>query len=354
MLFFPLNWNNKLALSLLVWITGIAQPAVAQTYTNSAGSGTTAPVYNSSSGTTGTTTAPVYNPSSGSSTIPTGSLNDLGAIGGQLSGATSQVINAAQGIFQQIQGMYQQIGGILHQVLGNVSGAMGKVLTDILGAMNLPDPQELLDRILQDGNSDTIAKNNVAGISPVILKDNQTATIAAKIFVQQNFSKEAQQNARQDLEWVASQVQSAGQFSTASGQLAQQAAQAATQAGQAAQTAQQTATQAQSRVSTQDAIKDLNIISGQMSSQLSGLSSQSAAQSGQLTNLTQLEAMNVQITGASSAKLTQINQGIAASVQQLADLNSQMRGKEQQEAMRHTATLDNLQMVNSRAYRLLH
>jgi len=34
-------------------------------------------------------------------------------------------------------------------------------------------------------------KNNVAGISPVILKDNQTATITAKIFVQQNFSKKA-------------------------------------------------------------------------------------------------------------------------------------------------------------------
>jgi len=354
MMVFPLNWNNKIALSLLLGITGITQPVVAQTYANTAGSGTTAPVYNPSSGTTGTTTAPVYNPSSGSSTNISGSLNNLEAMGGQLSGTTNQIINAAQGIFQQIQGMYQQIGGILQRVLGSVSGEMGKVLTDILGAMNLPDPQELLDRILQDSNSDTIANNNIAGISPVILRDNQTATIAAKIFVQQNFSQEAQQNARKDLEWIASQVQNAGQFSTASGQLAQQAAQAATQAGQAAQTAQQTATQAQNRVSTQDALKDLNIIAGQLSSQLSSLASQSAAQSGQLTNLTQLEAMNTQITGASSAKLTQINQGIAASVQQLADLNSQMRGKEQQEAMRHTATLDNLQMVNSRAYRLLH
>ncbi len=347
------------SLSLSIGLAESTKPALAQNFADTSGAGTTAPVYNPSAGTTGTT-GTIYSPTTATSATGSnplgglGNLGGLGDIGGQLGGAANQIMTAAQGIFQQIQGMYQQIGGMIQKVIGSASGGLGKILTDVMGALNMPDPQELLDQILRgSGDGQNVSNNNISGINPNILKENQAATAAAKIFAQQNFSKEAQQNAKKDLEWVASQVQAAGQFGAASGQLSQQSSQAATQSGQAAQTAQQTAAQAQKRVSTQDAIKDLNTISAQMSAQLSGLSSQSAAQSGQLTNLTQLEATGVQIAGASSAKLTQINQGVAASAQQLADINSQMRGKQQQEIMRDVNLVDRLQSTNSSTYRLL-
>jgi hypothetical protein len=263
---------------------------------------------------------------------------ELGGIG-DIEGQIDQFLNPIQSYISQLEQIQQQVSQIVDRIVGAASGAVSKAIQDALGALNLPDPQELFDKVLGKIEQGETEKNPIHGVSPIIYQDNQTATVAAKVYAQTNFSKQAQENLKTELTQLNQQITTATQTVSGSNQLAQTSS-------QAAQQAQQKAQQAQSRVSTQDAIKDLNQITASVSSQL-------GSQSGQLANLNSLQATTLQVAGAQANKLAQINLGVAATVQQLADVNDQMRGQQQAEVIERNALTDRVIQANSSGFNLL-
>jgi len=286
------------------------------------------------------------------------------ATGATAGGATGgfdpqQFTGFVQSYLKQFEALKDQVSQIVQKITSAGSSAVSKAIQDALGALNLPDPQKLLDSLAkslgfdQDGKSQTAQPNSISGISPSIYADNQIASLPAQVFSESNFSSAAQTAVRQDLQSIASKIAALPQTVTGSTALSTQASQAAATANAAATTAGQQAKQAQSRVSTQDAIKDLNLTAGSIASQLGALSSQSAAQSGQLANLTALGATSAGFQGDASAKLSQVNLGVAAAVGQLADLNEQSRGNEQLRVVQEQALADRLNASSSHGFNLL-
>lgn len=270
-----------------------------------------------------------------------------------------QFTGFVQSYLKQLDALKDQVSQIVQKITSSGSSAVSKAIQDALGDLNLPDPQKLLANLTkslgfdQDGKSQTAQPNSISGISPSIYTDNQTASLPAKVFSQANFSSDAQSAVKQDLQSIQQKVSALPQTVNGSTQLANQSTQAAQTANQGATTAQQQAKQAQSRVSTQDAIKDLNLTAGSIAGQLGALSSQSAAQSGQLANLTALGATSAGFQGDASAKLSQVNLGVAAAVGQLADLNEQSRGSEQLRVIQEQALADQLNASSSHGFNLL-
>lgn len=268
----------------------------------------------------------------------TGTIGSVTSALGGLGGVTDeiqQVLSPIQGYLQQIQNITSGMDGFLDKILGSVMGDLLNQIKGALGDLNIPDPQALLDELLKkdDGSVKDADKNAIGGLVPIIIKDNAGSTIAAKVFAQQSLGKEAQTQAKQELEQASQAAQASGQAAQATGQ----AGQAATQA---AQTASQSAQQAQSRVSTQDALKDLNTVSASIASGI-------AAQSGQLTSISGQLGQDAQIQAIQTAKLSQIATGQAIAVQQLADVNGNLRGQQQAELMKDVATSDRLNRLTA-------
>ncbi|XHX79265.1 MAG: hypothetical protein RBJ76_04850 [Stenomitos frigidus ULC029] len=294
---------------------------------------------------------------------PAGATGGLSGLTSQLSSLTGgiesgleQVQSFAQGYLTQIDQIKTQITDSIQSFVGNLGGDISESLKAALGDLNLPDPKELLKGILQPKNADGTQPaelNSVSGVLPSVLKSHTTASLTAQLWGQANFSKEAQTATKQNLQAVASQVAQAQQMPAAAANLATQSTQAASQSAQLATTAQTQSQAAQKRVSTQDAIKDLNLTAGTLSQQLGSQSSQLAAQTGQLATLAQLGATSVSLQGDASTKLSQLNLGVAASVGQLSDINAQMHGAEQLRTIQETALVDQLQQSNARTYSLL-
>ncbi len=253
-------------------------------------------------------------------------ISSLDGMGDQV----SQALSPIQGYLQQVQNLGSNIDGLL----GKVTGELSSQLKDALGDLNLPDPEALLDGLLKPKNgSQQESPHSVSGVNPGILNDNTRATAGARIYSQQSLSKAAQAQAKHELEQTE-------QVAQASGQAAQISGQAAQAANQAAQTASQSAQQAQSRVSTQDALKDLNHVSAAIASGISSQSNQLTSISGQLGQAAQIQAIQ-------TAKLSQINTGTAVSVQQLADVNALLRGQQQAAEMKDVALTDRLNRLTA-------
>ena len=285
--------------------------------------------------------------------LSTGGLGDIQGQVQQIQGFVGNYLKQFEGLKGQVE---SAVGDCVTALGGDVSGA----LKNALGELNLPDPGKLLDGLLHpnkgpngpNGQQDA-ALNNISGVLPSILKSNALAPLLANLWGQANFSTDAQKAVKQDLQGITQKVQAANQTVSAASNLANQATQAASQSTQLAATAGTQAQQAQKRVSTQDAIKDLNLTAGTLSSQLAGQSGQLAAQSGQLSNLVSLGATSVALQGDASAKLSQVNLGVAATVTQLADMNGQMHGADQLRVIQETALVDRVGQASANAFHLL-
>lgn len=298
----------------------------------------------------------------------TSSLGGLGSLTDGSTGSSSQtgglqsIENGVQqftGIVGSIQSQFDQLKSQIDQVisstLADANSAVSKAIKDALGALNLPDPQAVKGNLAKLGQDSTnkVDANNVSGVSPTILKSNQTASLAAQLWSQTALSKGAQIAAQADLSQIQQLLSQGGQTGQASTTLAIQSNQSANQSTQLASTAQTQAQQAQKRVSTQDAIKDLNLTAGTLSQQLGALSAQSATQSGQLANMTNLDAASLTVQGGISGKLTQTNFGIAQTVNQLADVNDQLRGQDQVRITQDVGAADQLTQANTLGFRFL-
>jgi len=275
---------------------------------------------------------------------------------GNIQDQVQQIQGFVGNYLKQFEALKSQVEGVVGGFVSALGGDIGEALKNALGDLGLPDPAKLLEGLKaksdQDGKTDA-ALNNISGVLPSILKTNATASVLADLWSQANFSKDAQKAVKADLEGIAAQVKAAQQTVSASNNLSSQSTQAATQSTQLAATAGTQAQQAQKRVSTQDAIKDLNLTAGTLSSQLAGQSGQLASQSGQLSNLTSLAATSVALQGDASAKLSQVNLGIAATVTQLADMNSQMHGAEQLRIIQENALVSQTAAATAGGFRFL-
>lgn len=278
------------------------------------------------------------NPGASSPTATTStSAGGLGGIQDQV----QQIQGFVGNYLKQFEALKGQVESAVGDYIATLGGDVSGALKNALGDLNLPDPGKLLEGLKgknQNGQPNQEAVlHNISGILPSILKTNATAPLLADLWSQANFSTEAQKAVKADLQSIETQVKAAQQTVSAANNLAAQSTQAATQSAQLATTAGTQAQAAQKRVSTQDAIKDLNLTAGTLSSQLAGQSGQLASQSGQLSNLISLGATSVAFQGDASAKLSQVNLGVAATVSQLADMNSQMHGAEQLRIIRENA-----------------
>lgn len=285
-----------------------------------------------------------------------------GATGGGIQGQVQEIQSFVQSYLKQFDQLKTQISGVIDQYTGQIGGEVSGAIKNALGELNLPDPSKLLDGILhpnkngqngQNGQQQDAALNNISGVLPSVLKNHAVAPILSQLWGQSNFSSDAQSAVKKDLQGIGQKVQAASQFVPASATLSNQSTQAASQSSQFASTAQTQSQQAQKRVSTQDAIKDLNLTAGTLSQQLAAQSNQLASESGQLSNLVNLSATQVEFQGDASAKLSQLNLGVAASVTQLSDMNAQMHGAEQLRAIQETALVNKVGDATGNAFHLL-
>ncbi|WP_348250563.1 hypothetical protein [Stenomitos frigidus] len=301
-----------------------------------------------------------FNPGASSPTVTstsTSSASSVGSIGG-MQQQVEQIQGFVGGYLKRFEALKGQIEGVVQDYIGALGDDVSEAIKNALGDLNLPDPNKLLKGILgdkdQEGKPVVQAElNNVSGVMPSILKNNAAAPLLADLWGQANFSTEAQKATKEDLQNIEKQVKASQQVASASEKLTTQSTQASSTSGQAATKAQQQAQQAQKRVSTQDAIKDLNLTAATLSSQLADESKQLASQSSQLASLSQLNATQVALLGDASAKLSQVNLGVAAAVTQLSDMNSQMHGAEQQRIIQENSLVAQTAEASAKAFHLI-
>jgi uncharacterized protein YoxC len=271
------------------------------------------------------------------------------------------------------------IDDVLGGILGDVTGA----IDELLGDMGLPDPEKVKDAIAKARTEGNISRTPISMVNPVLqssVLQSVNSVLTARTDAGFILSEEAQAANKEELERLAEGVSTAVQqgeasnnlstqaseITTQSGELATQAGTIATQAGTLTSQAAQTATQAQSRVSTQDAIKDLNTLTANVSSQLGGLatqgaieagqltqlSAQSAVQAGQLSNISRQTGTSIQLQSGQLLRQQQMVTGLAAANQNLADLNELAQGQEQDRIIQGNGAANRLSRANSTSYRL--
>jgi hypothetical protein len=306
-------------------------------------------------------TTPGINPGAttpGSTSTP-GSTTGGGGIQGSIQDWIQQALGPVQGYIGQLDELKESLTGRLRDFLNNdLLGSINESLDNVMGALNLPDPTAILDGIEEaiGREGDQAGVNTVHQVNPTIATRGIVSVVnveTARISAAGILSEDGQQSMRDELTNLGQGVSAGGELATGSTTLSQQSSQAAEQSTQVAQLASDTAQQAQSRVSTQDAIKDLNSIQALVSTQINGLSSQSAAQSGQLANIANQNATALQLDAASLFREGQQVTALAAANQNLADMNEQMRGEAQAEIIRNNASVARQVQLNSSGYRLM-
>jgi uncharacterized protein involved in exopolysaccharide biosynthesis len=256
-------------------------------------------------------------------------------------------------------------------------------IDELLGDLGLPDPEKIKEALAKAMTEGDIERTPISQVNPVLqssMLQSVNSALTARTDAAMVLSEESQAASMDELERLAQSVTAGVQQGDASTQLSAQSSQIATQSGTLATTssdvatqaatlttqAAQTAAQAQSRVSTQDAIKDLNTLTANVSSQLGGLSTQGAVQSGQLTQLSaQAAAQSGQLANISSQTATgiqlessqllrqqQMVTGLAAANQNLADLNDLAHGQEQDRIVQNNGAANRLSRANASGYRL--
>ena len=272
-----------------------------------------------------------------------GGAGGLDDIGGALGGIGD--------FFGQFQKLIQDM---TKQVLGSLTGQLSKVFQGALGALGLPDLNKLSKDILKSSGADGAAEESesdtgtespkatiksISGVNPVIYNENKVASLPARTYAAGIFSKENQKALSKEAELVKQKISVGATTVSAIGKLTQQSS-------ALSQKSAQTAKQAQTRISTQDALKDLNTIQGNVSSQLE-------VAAGQFAGLSNIQSNALELSGISTARLSQINLSAAGSLQQLADVNDQLRGEQQARLSANSDLVNRLSSASGGSFILL-
>ena len=279
-----------------------------------------------------------------------GSGGSDGSGGGQLDD-----IGGALGGIGDFFGQFQKlIQDMTKQVLGSLTGQLSKVFQGALGALGLPDLNKLSKDILKSSGADGAAEESesdtgtespkatiksISGVNPVIYNENKVASLPARTYAAGIFSKENQKALSKEAELVKQKISVGATTVSAIGKLTQQSS-------ALSQKSAQTAKQAQTRISTQDALKDLNTIQGNVSSQLE-------VAAGQFAGLSNIQSNALELSGISTARLSQINLSAAGSLQQLADVNDQLRGEQQARLSANSDLVNRLSSASGGSFILL-
>ncbi len=297
----------------------------------------------------------------GGSGIP--GLDQLGGLLGGISGGSGgsggdDAGGGLGGIGGEIGDFFGQfkdlIQGMVRQFLGSITGGLSKVFQGALGALGLPDLNKLSKDILKSSRSEgstTEAESgtgtdspkatiqSISGVNPVIFNENKIASLPARVYAAGIFSKENQEKLAKEAQLVKNKISVGASTVSAIGKLTQQST-------TLSQKSAKTAKEAQSRISTQDAIKDLNTIQGNVSSQLE-------IAAGQFAGLSNIQSNALELNGIATARLSQINLSTAGSLQQLADINDQARGEQQSRLAENSQLVYRLRSLSSGSFLLL-
>lgn len=293
----------------------------------------------------------------------TGGISNI--LGGLLGGSSSGGSSTGGGIFGDAMRGFQEALNQLQRLRDSTIGRaveaiirgdnpLSGLLREVFGEMNLIDPNQLNEQLKKDMESNS-GRTRIDQANPVQVRNQRAAAGSitnARESAGQILSRENQQRMAKELNQLRQQLAEVGSQVGGSTQLSQQASQLSQQANQLSQQSQKTAQQAQTRVSTQDALKDLNNISANMSAQLGQISTQGAAQAGQLANVSGQLGVMANMEAAQLARLNEVTVGIAAANQNLADVNSLMRGQEQARQMERRGDVNRLTQLNNIGYRL--
>jgi len=282
-----------------------------------------------------------------------GSGGSGGSGGDDAGGGLGGIGGAIGDFFGQFKELIQ---GMVKQALGSITGAISKVFQGALGALGLPDLNKLSKDILKSSSAEgsgstTEAESgtgtdspkatikSISGVNPVIYNENKIASLPARVYAAGIFSKENQEKLAKEAQLVKDKISVGASTVSAIGKLTQQST-------ALSQKSAQTAKQAQSRISTQDAIKDLNTIQGNVSSQLE-------VAAGQFAGLSNIQSNALELTGIGTARLSQINLSAAGSLQQLADVNDQLRGEQQSRLSANSDLVNRLSSSSGGSFILL-
>lgn len=270
-------------------------------------------------------------------------------------GVLQSVLGPLQG---QIGGYLEQINGIKDQVLGGlnggIAGQLDGLLKDAIGSLGLPDLGKLREQISKAvGKGEASEPNGTnKALNPSVI--NSGAELRAlKPAVEAGFSKEAQDRSVQGLQTIAQKVSGMSGTQQASKTAAQGSATASQESQKMAQQATQQGKTAQGRVSTQDAIKDLNMTAALQSTQLSQVSTQLAGHADQLGTLTDQTAASVELQGISATYLNRLESGQAITNASLLRVNDQLQGADQARLIESSALQERLNKVNNNGFRLM-
>ncbi len=306
---------------------------------------------------------------SGNLSNPTGQVSNLlgGLFNGSSSNASSNesvngeldsIFGDAMKGFQEALNQLQQlregmIGRALEAIVRGDNPLAG-LLREVFGELNLIDPNQLNEQLNKDLENHS-SNTRLDQANPVQVRNQRSATGSitnARQVAGQILSRENQQRMVKELNQLRQQLAQVGSQAGGSTQLSQQASQLSQQANQLSQQSQQTARQAQTRVSTQDALKDLNTITANVSAQLGQISTQGAAQAGQMANVSGQLGVVANMEAAQLARLNDVTVSLATANQNLADVNSLMRGQEQARQMERRGDVNRLTQLNNIGYRL--
>lgn len=283
-----------------------------------------------------------------------GGSSSSGSAGGSLDGIFGDAMKGFQEALNQLQQLRESTIGRAVEAIIRGDNPLAGLLREVFGELNLIDPNQLNEQLNKDleSNSDNTRLDQA---NPVQVRNQRAAAGSitnARQSAGQILSRENQQRMAKELNNLRQQLAQVGSQAGGSTQLSQQASQLSQQANQLSQQSQQTAKQAQTRVSTQDALKDLNNITANVSAQLGQISTQGAAQAGQMANVSGQLGVMANMEAVQLARLNDMTVSLATANQNLADVNSLMRGQEQARQMERRGDVNRLTQLNSIGYRL--
>ncbi len=270
----------------------------------------------------------------------------------------AQILAPIQSYLAQIKEFSngQNYLGMLDRYLGQLSTLLQGSLQQVLGAMGLPDPQKVLEQLVGKITQTEPAAKADGGINPVAWNrggDLLPILQTGRSQVQRILDQKNQQSYVNELERLTDLVSRADQTVSATSQAISAAGQTASSVSQITSRSQQQAQQAQQRVSTQDALKDLNLTAADLSTQL-------GTQTGMLSTINQvqgtqlnLQTAQLQTEVATVAHSQQINLNTAVAAQQLTSLHELSQGQERLRLLQNQATAAQLMQTSQTGFRFM-
>lgn len=288
-------------------------------------------------------------------------ISDAEGLAGEAEGWLDGLLSPITSFLDRIDEMRQDVLGDLSELLGD--GGLNGAIEEALGALNIPDPQAVLDDIFADifgdgsGGEEEAQEdpiNNVQAIHYAEALETQARTLTGDIFSNQYLSEENQEAVRAELERMQQLAAQGIQLSSGTAQLSQQSAQTAQLTGEGASSAMSASESAQGRTSTQDAVKDLASIGAIQAGQLSQLAQISSAQSGQLGNISLQLADQTQIDASQLFHMTNVATGVAVVQQSISEIAEVTRGEQHAQIIQGQLENNALSSMNSQGYRIFY